>query len=170
MPFSLSFLLKMTPTWAIDVFLITHVLLKKTKPILNTTTFPHVKTIEFTAGSNTFRFNPDNISHISIDQHYATFFIIITEGLKEVQVKASMKKIMDFLPPQQFCRIHRSHSVNLNQIERIISVEGNNSVKLKGSELVLPISRRQLIIVKSNFQKWMEAKLIQPTNPKLMTE
>ena len=41
------------------------------------------------------------------------------EGQKPIITLLSMKKMEDYLPPQQFMRIHRSYIVNLQKIQEV---------------------------------------------------
>lgn len=164
MPFSLTFLLKMFPTWAVDVFLVNHVVLKKVKPGPRTSRPLTFDTVALTSGKNSVNLNPDNISHISIDQHYASIYVKTGDGLEEIQIKSSMKTILEKLPEDLFCRVHRSHAVNLNHVEKITSRAGNAYIKVKDVEVKIPVSRRQLSEVKTRFQSFTEQKLNQPVN------
>jgi DNA-binding LytR/AlgR family response regulator len=164
LPFTLTFLLKMFPTWAIDVFLVSHVILKKAKRPNPSQHPPQTETIVINAGTNSLTLNVATILHISIDQHYASFFLNTVEGLETTQIKSSMKNIMDQLPSNLFCRVHRSHAVNLNYVEKIVSKTGDTLIKLKAHAITLPVSRRQLAEVRNRLRQFKAEKYLLPKN------
>ncbi len=162
LPFTPKFLFKMFPATAVVLFLANHVVLKKVRNKKPTIPAFQFETVELTSGKNTVNLNPENISYISIDQHYASIFIRTVEGLEEVQIKSSMKTILDSLPTEMFCRIHRSHTVNLNHIDKLVNQGGNTHLRIKNSDVILPVSRRQTTEVKNRIKSFTELKLNQP--------
>lgn len=82
----------------------------------------------------------------SSDGSYSTFFIekpfekIGEKLLQKVLVSKSLREIEDLLNrPDQFCRVHHSHLVNLKKIRKILRGEGGEVV-LSG-DLVVPVAR-----------------------------
>lgn len=52
-------------------------------------------------------------------------------------LRSTMKKVQELLPPSYFIRVHRSHIVNLNEIDRICSRRsGNGTVVLRCGKTV----------------------------------
>lgn len=57
-------------------------------------------------------------------------------------MRGTMKQVEELLPPTQFVRVHRSHIVNINQIERITTQRsGAGTVILRGGT-TLSVSRK----------------------------
>ena len=56
----------------------------------------------------------------------------IRSGNRDYEMRTSMKKLQETLPPWQFVRVHRSYIVNLYEIDRVsASRTGNDSVMLR---------------------------------------
>jgi hypothetical protein len=69
-------------------------------------------------------------------------YVEIIERGQRYLMRAPLKQVEDLLPSGEFIRIHRSHLVRLDQIERIKSLpSGNGTVQLRGGQ-VLPMSKR----------------------------
>lgn len=69
-------------------------------------------------------------------------YVEIIERGQRYLMRAPLKQVEDLLPASEFIRIHRSHLVRLDQIERIKSLpSGNGTVQLRGGQ-VLPMSKR----------------------------
>ncbi|MBN1378577.1 MAG: LytTR family transcriptional regulator [Gammaproteobacteria bacterium] len=57
-------------------------------------------------------------------------------------IRATMKQIMELLPPSLFLRTHRSHIININEIDRIKNrPSGNGAVQLRCGKL-LTVSKK----------------------------
>jgi DNA-binding LytR/AlgR family response regulator len=69
-------------------------------------------------------------------------YVEIVERGQRYLLRATLKQVEDLLPPADFIRIHRSHLVRRDEIERIKSQpSGNGSVQLRGGQL-LPMSKK----------------------------
>ena len=60
-----------------------------------------------------------SIADIRYVEGMSEYLKIHLEGQKPVITLLSMKKMEDYLPPQQFMRIHRSYIVNLQKIMEV---------------------------------------------------
>ncbi len=69
-------------------------------------------------------------------------YVEIVERGQRYLMRATLKQIEDLLPATDFIRIHRSHLVRRDEIERIKSQpSGNGTVQLRGGQ-VLPMSKK----------------------------
>ena len=87
-------------------------------------------------------------------QSYKNYTTITTERTSYT-ISKTLKDVMLKLPDDQFYRIHHSHVINLQFIDKILKVDGGN-VLLKNKELI-PISKSK----KAMFLKWLQ-KIIEP--------
>ena len=77
---------------------------------------------------------------------------------KEVIVDVVLKELVAQFP-DELLRIHRNCVVNKGQLERLYkSDDGRDVLKLRDSELVLEVSRRQLSDVKRSFKEGLNPK------------
>lgn len=158
MPFSLAFLLKMVSPTMINIVLVGHVILKKVPSQQETEKVIAEDPVTITSGNHSVVLNPKNISHISIVQHYATFYLNTIDGFDEVELKSSLVNIIKQLPQNCFFQVHRSHLVNINQIEKITTSGGEARVLIRSRQEYIPVSRRQLNELKTLFEKALEQK------------
>jgi len=69
-------------------------------------------------------------------------YVEISSDNRVYLMRATMKQVEGLLPPSTFMRVHRSHIVNLNEIDRITSrPSGNGAVFLRSGKAV-SISKR----------------------------
>lgn len=69
-------------------------------------------------------------------------YVEVVERGQRYLMRTTLKQVEDLLPPDDFIRIHRSHLVRRDEIERIKSQpSGNGTVQLRGG-LVLPMSKK----------------------------
>jgi len=69
-------------------------------------------------------------------------YVEIIERGQRYLMRATLKQVEDMLPADEFIRIHRSHLVRRDEIERIRSQpSGNGTVQLRGGQ-VLPMSKK----------------------------
>ncbi|HEY5754923.1 MAG TPA: LytTR family DNA-binding domain-containing protein [Steroidobacter sp.] len=69
-------------------------------------------------------------------------YVEIVERGQRYLMRATLKQVEDLLPAADFIRIHRSHLVRRDEIERIKSQpSGNGTVQLRGGH-VLPMSKK----------------------------
>lgn len=180
LPFSWSFFLQMIPPWIIDVLLVGHVILKRVPPQsessaadsspLDSSEQTLEDPIRIIAGKHVLTMNPQNIAHISVEQHYASFYLNTIDGLDELELKSSLVNIMKQLPQDLFCRVHRSHLVNLAHIEKIINQPSGCYVIVKPRlDQPIPISRRQLTEFKKRYEQYKEFQRSIPTSSNSLT-
>ncbi|BHH82202.1 hypothetical protein LA52FAK_04910 [Desulforhopalus sp. 52FAK] len=91
--------------------------------------------------------NIDDITHISMEDHYAKVCWQQTGLKKEKLVRLSLKEAVKQLPVDRFIQIHRSHLINLDHVEGLIREKQKCMVNIDGVEL--PVSRSRLATVKS---------------------
>lgn len=94
--------------------------------------------------------NIDDISHVSMEDHYARIWWHKNEKMCNSLVRLSMKEVVNQLPEGQFIQIHRSHLINSSRAEGVVRINQKWSVTINGTEL--PISRTRLAEVRSKLQ------------------
>ena len=75
-----------------------------------------------------------SIADIRYVEGMSEYLKIHLEGQKPIITLLSMKKMEDYLPPQQFMRIHRSYIVNLQKIQEV-----NKNRIILDSDTYLPL-------------------------------
>ena len=96
----------------------------------------------FKADSKLLRIRYDEILFIEGQKEYVR---IVCESSRHVTLYA-LKQLMNDLPKDQFCRVHKSYIVNMQQVD---SIEGN---RLNLKEHKIPVSRdRKSEVVKKVF-------------------
>lgn len=98
----------------------------------NTDSIPTKTEIYIKSGYEHIKVAIDDIYHITSDSDYTE---IVTTYKKYVSSEP-LRYWMETLPQDQFCRIHKSHIVNLKTIEKLV---GNQVHLMKGQQL--PIGR-----------------------------
>ena len=78
----------------------------------------------------------DQIIHCESEGNYTTLFLV---GNKKIVATKKLKEFEEMLTDFQFVRIHNSHLINLNHLERYIKTEGGSVEMSDGS--ILPIAR-----------------------------
>lgn len=161
--YSFYFFFKMLPVWVIDTLIPVHLLLKKRLPAPEIID-PHdnaqggYKEVTFAGGTTFMRFNPKDITHISIEEHYAKIYAItngnINGNIKESEIKQSLSKILKNLPEDLFVRIHRAHAVNMLHIAELSKESEGYQIVIKNSEFVLPVSRRNISDVRKKIEQF----------------
>jgi DNA-binding LytR/AlgR family response regulator len=69
-------------------------------------------------------------------------YVEIVERGQRYLLRATLKQVEDLLPPADFIRVHRSHLVRRDEIERIKSQpSGNGTIQLRSGQL-LPMSKK----------------------------
>jgi hypothetical protein len=140
------------------VILIWHLLLR-TKPLINNLppandsdnrdgirNAEYPRTILVSKGNDECLIRIDQIQCISAAGNYVEIYC--NNGL--YLMRATMKQVEDLLPPALFLRTHRSHIININEIDRIKTrPSGNGAVQLRCGK-ILSISKKY----KSQLQKY----------------
>lgn len=80
----------------------------------------------------------DQIIRCESDGHYTHF--ILTNG-KKVFVSTGLKHYEDILPSNVFIRVHHSHLININHVERYLKTDGGYAIMSDQSQV--EISRRK---------------------------
>ncbi len=79
-----------------------------------------------------------NIVHIESSSNYSKIFMV---GGKQMLVTKLLKDFEDMLLPYRFYRVHNSHLINMNYIQKYIRGEGGQVVLQNGD--VVDVSRRK---------------------------
>lgn len=158
MPFSLRFFLKTLPPTVIDILLVAHIIFKKVPPEGAGEKSDDPAFVNIQAGKHQVNLNTDNITHISIDQHYSTIHLNTVEGRDKIELKSSLVNILSQLQGERFMQVHRSHVVNLDYVAEIKSRAGESMVIMKPDSVTVPVSRRQMHGLKSALQKSIDRK------------
>ena len=148
----------MLPVYALDVLLVGHIVLKWHLPKQGSQGDQISELVTIESGKNQITLNPLNISHISIVQHYATFYLNTVDGPDEVELKSSLVNILNQLPEHLFLQTHRSHVVNLAFVDKLHNLPGEAYVSMKSRDDRIPVSRRQLKDLKTELDKYLEKK------------
>lgn len=91
--------------------------------------------------------NIPDITHISMEDHYAKICWQQTGLKKEKLVRLSLKEAIKQLPQDRFIQIHRSHLINLDHAEGLKREKQKWMVEIGGADL--PVSRGRLPTVKT---------------------
>jgi LytTR family transcriptional regulator, CO-responsive transcriptional regulator RcoM len=79
----------------------------------------------------------DDVRAIHSDGHYTR--VLTTQGSRFCNL--SIGDIEARLDPERFMRVHRSHIVNLHEVEQLQREEGRLHIRLRGDETPVPVSR-----------------------------
>jgi two-component system LytT family response regulator len=99
-----------------------------------------LKTGKILIGSHVGSINFNTIQYLKSEGSYTTFFI---EGGKKILTSKNIGYYEKKLPLNSFFRIHHSIVVNTDKIDRL-EIGKKNSLYLKNSKVVLPISIRKV--------------------------
>ena len=80
----------------------------------------------------------NNIVHIASDSNYSKIYLV---GGKHMLVTKLLKDFEDLLLPYRFYRVHNSHLINMNYIQKYIRGEGGQVVLQNGD--TVDVSRRK---------------------------
>jgi len=80
----------------------------------------------------------DQIIHCSADNYYTTFHLV---GKEPIVVSKTLKEYSDMLEEFNFYRVHQSHLVNLDHVDKYISGEGGYLIMKNGD--TIDVSRRR---------------------------
>lgn len=136
------------------VYLVWHVFLRERRAVTETETVdvtplpPMIEpapsapeppaTLLVSKGADQCLIQIDRIACVSAAGNY----VEIVERGHRYLMRATLKQVEDLLPATDFIRIHRSHLVRRDEIERIKSQpSGNGTVQLRGGQL-LPMSKK----------------------------
>lgn len=87
----------------------------------------------------------DTILYCIASSNYTTFVI---KDKKKLVISRTLKEIEEMLEDHGFLRIHHSHLVNINAIEKYIRGEGGTVLMTDGTELDVSRSRKESLLKK----------------------
>ena len=141
---------RMIPVWALITYVLAVILQKRGLEVelrrleqINAT-LPEAEkpspdeTIILASGKTRHHLSPDEISHISVVDHYCYIFFD-TDPARKIDVALPLRELEKMLPPQ-FIKVHRSHLVNLEKVRHLDRTFLHAGI----NETSIPISRRNL--------------------------
>ncbi|WP_161626809.1 LytTR family DNA-binding domain-containing protein [Desulfospira joergensenii] len=151
--FSILFFLKMLPVWVLDTILAIMALKlwdEYGKSLMRIRSKRHARSQKICLFENKkkFVFEQTAITHISIQEHYASVYFKNQNQLEKKQIKMSLAKILECVGDESFIRIHRSHAVNVSHVTELTKISGVDQVKIENTNICLPVSRRNLPMVR----------------------
>lgn len=91
------------------------------------------RTLLVSKGADECVIQVDRVQYVNAAGNY----VEVVAGGQVYLLRATMKQVEELLPAEQFMRIHRSHIVNLQEIERMSTQRsGNGSVHLRGGKVL----------------------------------
>ncbi len=87
----------------------------------------------------------ENIIRCESDDNYTILFL---KDKKKLIVSSTLKDIELMLDEHPFVRVHRSHMVNLNEIEKYLKGEGGNVIMSDGSAIDVSRSKKETLLKK----------------------
>jgi two-component system, LytTR family, response regulator len=87
----------------------------------------------------------NSIIHCASDSNYTNIHL---KGGKKITVSKTLKDIEEMLEDHSFLRVHHSHLVNTNEIERYIKGEGGYLILSDGSSVDVSRSRKETLLQK----------------------
>lgn len=85
-------------------------------------------------------------------ESFKNYTTIVTEKAKHT-ISKTMKDVEAILPKDIFYRVHASHIINIEKVERVLKSDGGN-VRMKNNDLI-PISKGK----KKEFFEWFQNKI-----------
>ena len=120
------------------VYLVWHVFLRARPTVAPATDPRFPETLLVSKGADECLVQVDRVQHVSAAGNY----VDIHAGDQTYLMRATMRQVEELLPSPMFVRIHRSHLVNINDIERIrVGRSGSGTVQLRGGK-TLALSRK----------------------------
>ena len=86
----------------------------------------------------------DRLVQVTVEDHYCRILYLESGRLKCAFLRVTLSRLAGLLPATGFARIHRSHLVNLAQVQALEASNGAHVLVMKGSGSRLPVSRRRL--------------------------
>ncbi|MBM3436859.1 MAG: response regulator transcription factor [Bacteroidetes bacterium] len=87
----------------------------------------------------------DNIIRCESDNNYTNFYLKTGE---KILVTKTLKEFEEILSDIHFVRIHQSHLINLNFVERYIKGNGGSVIMSDGSEVEISRRRKEIFLEK----------------------
>ncbi len=159
--FSWRFYLKMVPVFIVDGFFVLFYLKRQEKSSVG-------KKIYIKAGKKEHVFFIKEISHISVQEHYASVFVKKDRQFIKNEIKLSLVKVLNSIDNPDFIRVHRSHAVNLNRVTGLEKdASGAAYALIENNDIRLPVSRRCLAPLRQQYQKIHGVPLCKPARQSL---
>ncbi len=92
----------------------------------------HLETVYLQIKSENIKIPIEHISHIAADHIYSKIHML-DDGSKSIRM--SLSAILELLPPESFCRVHRSYIINTTKVSHM----ENQSIIVAGHSI--PVSR-----------------------------
>ena len=87
----------------------------------------------------------DSILHIQSDSNYSVLFL---KTKQKLIVSRTLKEMEEILEDHLFARVHNSHLVNLNEIEKYVKGEGGYLIMSDGTSVDVSRSRKEMLLTR----------------------
>jgi len=87
----------------------------------------------------------ESIIHCEADRNYT---IIYTKNKQKITASKTLKEIEELLEDYPFTRVHHSHIVNLNEVEKYVKGEGGFLLMSNGNNIDVSRSRKEFLLKK----------------------
>ena len=87
----------------------------------------------------------ENIINCESDRNYSILFL---KNKQKIIASRSLKEIEEMLDDYSFARVHHSHLVNLNEVEKYIKGEGGYLLMSDGTTVDVSRSRKEILLKK----------------------
>ena len=87
----------------------------------------------------------ENIINCESDRNYTVLFL---KNKQKIIASRSLKEIEEMLQDYSFARVHHSHLVNLNEVEKYIKGEGGHLLMSDGTTVDVSRSRKEILLKK----------------------
>lgn len=154
---SQSMLLRLLPVWAlVTAFLVRSELLDAYESRFGTLITQNPPSgagsrpstvVSLGAGESAIEVEACSIVLISAEENYCQVFVLKGSSLSSSLVRSTLQSIEQTLPADQFMRVHRSHLVNIDQVESIRRQGRRFAVEMHHLADAVPVSRSRLDIV-----------------------
>ncbi len=112
--------------------------------------------VEFTSGKKQIAISANEISHISVEDHYCYVHYSRDGTFGKFDVLGPLSSVEPILP-STFIKVHRSHVVNLDKISHVEKQDRNYALLLDNNQFRVPISRGRLQEVLPRLQRFLTA-------------
>lgn len=87
----------------------------------------------------------ENIINCESDRNYSVLFL---KNKQKIIASRSLKEIEEMLHDYCFARVHHSHLVNLNEVEKYVRGEGGHLLMSNGTTVDVSRSRKEILLKK----------------------
>ena len=158
-----SMLLRLLPVWAlVTAFLVRSELLDAYESRFGTlgikdhcsnSESQQSTVVSLGAGETAIEVESLSIILVSAEENYCKVVILNDTSLSTPLVRSTFQSIEQALPKQHFLRVHRSHLININRVERVHREGRRFVVTMRNWNHEVPISRSQLDHVLNRLEK-----------------